>query len=73
MTANNSITYLDYMNRLIDGYNIIILLIKNPFILIILLWPKKLRYILKLLNSNLTLLIESRFDCFCVENCSLDV
>ena len=61
MTANDNKSYLPYLNKLVDQYNttthIIILLIKNPLILIVLLGLKKLTPILKLLS--LKLIIES--------------
>ena len=59
MTPNDSKSYFSYLIKLVDEYNmlIIILLIKNLLMLIILLWLKKLRQILNLLS--LKLMIES--------------
>ena len=60
MTANYSKSYLSYLSRLVDRFNItilfkniIILLIKSLLMLIFLLWLKKLRQILKLLRLKL--------------------
>ena len=60
MTANYSKSYLSYLSRLVDQFNItilfkniIILLIKSLLMLIFLLWLKKLRQILKLLRLKL--------------------
>ena len=55
MTANESKSYLPYLNKLVDRYNniVIILLVEKLLILIILLSLKKLRRILKLLNLKL--------------------
>ena len=55
MAANDSKSYIIYLNKLLDQYNnaIIISLIKNHLMLIILLWLKKTRPILKLLNLKL--------------------
>ena len=58
--ANYSKSYLSYLSRLVDQFNItilfkniIILLIKSILMLIFLLWLKKLRQILKLLSLKL--------------------
>ena len=53
MTANYSKYYLPHLNKLVDQYNNTYhhyYINKNLLMLIILLWPKKLRPILKLLN-----------------------
>ena len=52
MTANDSKSYLPYLNNFVINtiILIIILLIKNLLMLIILLWLNKLRQILKLLT-----------------------
>ena len=53
MTANNSKSYLVYLNKLIDQYNNTYhhyINKKNLLMLTILLWLKKLRRILKLLS-----------------------
>ena len=53
MTANNSKSYLAYLNKLIDQYNNTYhhyINKKNLLMLTILLWLKKLRRILKLLS-----------------------
>ena len=60
MTTNNSKSYLLYLNKLVDQYkNTYYHSInkKNLLLLIILLWVKKLKWILKL--PNLKLMIES--------------
>ena len=52
--AIDSLSNLVYFNKLVDEYdNIIVVLVKNLLMLIILLWLKKLRQILKLLNLKL--------------------
>ena len=59
MTANNSKSYLVYLNKLVDQYNNTndCSIGTKPIMLIILLWLKKLQHILKLLS--LKLVIES--------------
>ena len=59
MTTNDSKYYLGYLNKLIDQYNNTYHRStgKEPFIMIILLWLKKLNRVIKLLN--LKLVIES--------------
>ena len=63
MTANDSKSYLAYLNKLVDQYNNTYhhSISKNLLILIILLWLKKLWRILKLLN--LKLMIELQLLC----------
>ena len=58
MIGNDSKSYLSYLNKLIDHTItlIIIPLIKNLLMLIVLLWLRKLRRFIKLLNSKLELL-----------------
>ena len=57
MIANDSKSYLSYLNKLGEQYNNTyhIPLMKNVLMLIILLWLKELRRILKLLNLKLML------------------
>ena len=57
MIANDSKSYLSYLNKLGEQYNNTyhILLMKNVLMLIILLWLKELRRILKLINLKLML------------------
>ena len=59
MTTNDNKYYLGYLNKLIDQYNNTYhrSIGKEPFIMIILLWLKKLNRVIKLLN--LKLVIES--------------
>ena len=59
LTANDSKSYLGYLNKSVDQYLIIIvvLLIKNLLILILLVWLKKLNLAIKL--ENLMLVIKS--------------
>ena len=60
MAANDSKSYLSYLNKLVDQYNSTYLhsiIKKNLLMLIIVFWLKKLRLILKFLN--LELMIES--------------
>ena len=49
MTANDSKSYLNYLDKLVDQYNnnYHILLIASLLVLIILLWMKQLRPIIK--------------------------
>ena len=56
MTANYRTPYLPYLNNLVEQYNNTYhhsINKKNPLMLIILLWVKKLRPILKLLSLKL--------------------
>ena len=57
MIANDSKSYLSYLNKLGEQYNNTyhIPLMKNVLMLIILLWLKELRRVLKLLNLKLML------------------
>ena len=57
MIANDSKSYLSYLNKLGEQYSNTyhIPLMKNVLMLIILLWLKELRRILKLLNLKLML------------------
>ena len=59
MTTNDNKYYLGYLNKLIDQYNNTYhrSIGREPFIMIILLWLKKLNRVIKLLN--LKLVIES--------------
>ena len=59
MITNDNKYYLGYLNKLIDQYNNTYhrSIGKEPFIMIILLWLKKLNRVIKLLN--LKLVIES--------------
>ena len=55
MTTNETISHLTYLNKLVDQYNNTYYhsIGKNLLMLIILLWLKKLRQILKLLSLKL--------------------
>ena len=59
MTTNDNKYYLGYLDKLIDQYNNTYhrSIGREPFIMIILLWLKKLNRVIKLLN--LKLVIES--------------
>ena len=60
ITANDTKSYNSYLDKLVDKYNntcIVFLLAKNVLKIIILLWLKKLSWVIKLLN--LELVIES--------------
>ena len=59
MASNNSKPYLSYLNKLADQYNNTLhhSIKKNLLMLIILLWLKKLRPILKVLSLKLILSI----------------
>ena len=59
MASNNSKPYLSYLNKLVDQYNNTLhdSIKKNILMLIILLWLKKLRPILKVLSVKLILSI----------------
>ena len=69
MTANDSKSYLAYLNKLVHQYtnNYLHSINKNLLMLIILLWPKILRPNLKLLS--LKLMMESGY----TENWSRDI
>ena len=59
MTANDNKSYLSYLDKLADRYNMFHHSIKkNLLMLIILLWLKKLRPMVKLLNLMLMIELE---------------
>ena len=53
MMACHSCSYLDYLDKIVDEQWEIVLLVKNLLMLIILLWLKKVRWLIKLIDSVL--------------------
>ena len=79
MTANDIKSYISYLNKLLDQYNNTFnrSIGKNLLLLIILLWLKKLRQILKLLILKLMIVRVTKYKsilrkCY-IENWSSEV